>query len=274
MMASDKFRYDGKRVLVLGGATGMGAAAAKVAMELGAEVIVLDVADVTYPVSQTIKIDLRDRNSIDTAIGQLNGPIHALFSCAGVADGTRGLILINYISQRYIIDRLVENGLLGRGSAIALISSVAGLGWQANLPTVLEFLKQKEWDSATAWIANHEGTDSYAFSKQAINAYVAHEAFPLLKKGVRVNAILPGPTDTPLARANADVWLGFGAGYRKEAGVEPHSPEQMGNALAFLCSDAAAGINGITLLVDYGHVGAGITGAFDEPAIKMLTGTA
>jgi NAD(P)-dependent dehydrogenase (short-subunit alcohol dehydrogenase family) len=103
---------------------------------------------------------------------------------------------------------------------------------------------------------------------------VAHEAFALLRRGIRVNAILPGPTDTPLARANADIWLAFGSGYRAEAGVKPHSPEQMGNTLAFLCSDAAAGINGITLLVDYGHVSSGITGSFDEPAIKMIFGEA
>ncbi|MCU1346045.1 MAG: oxidoreductase, short chain dehydrogenase/reductase family protein, partial [Acidimicrobiia bacterium] len=51
-MGMDAFRFDGKRVLVVGGATGMGAAAADTAADLGAEVIVMDVADVTYPVAQ------------------------------------------------------------------------------------------------------------------------------------------------------------------------------------------------------------------------------
>ena len=55
---------------------------------------------------------------------------------------------------------------------------------------------------------------------------------------MRINAILPGPTDTPLARANADLWLGFGAEYRAEAGVEALSPDQMANTLAFLGSQA------------------------------------
>ena len=48
MSIVDRLRYDGKRALVVGGATGMGAAAAKSAAELGAEVIVLDYAPVDY----------------------------------------------------------------------------------------------------------------------------------------------------------------------------------------------------------------------------------
>lgn len=46
MTIVDRLRYDGKRALVVGGATGMGAAAAKSAAELGAEVIVMDYAPV------------------------------------------------------------------------------------------------------------------------------------------------------------------------------------------------------------------------------------
>ena len=51
MSVIDRLRYDGKRALVVGGATGMGAAAAKSAGELGAEVIVLDYAPVKFDVA-------------------------------------------------------------------------------------------------------------------------------------------------------------------------------------------------------------------------------
>jgi NAD(P)-dependent dehydrogenase (short-subunit alcohol dehydrogenase family) len=271
-MGIEAFRYDGKRILVVGGASGMGAAVAQTATELGGEVTVLDVADVTYPVAQAIKVDLRDQASIDAALDQISEPIHADFSCAGVADGTPGIMLINFIAQRYIIDRLRDDGRLPRGAAVAMISSVAGLGWDSNLPTVLDFLAQPDWQAQAAWIDAHEGTDSYGFSKQAINAYVAHEAFPMLRQGMRINAVLPGPTDTPLARANADLWLTFGADYREAAGIETLVPDQIAHVLAFLCSDAASGINGVTLLVDAGHVSSGLTGSFDAPIIKMLMG--
>lgn len=265
-------RYDGKRVLVVGGATGMGAAAARLATELGAEVAVMDVADVAFPVDQTIKVDLRDRRSTDAALDQVKGPVHVVFACAGVADGTPGLMTINFIAQRHLIDRLVTSGQLGRGGAIAMISSVAGMMWQKNLATVQDFLAARDWDAAAAWIESHSGTDNYAFSKMAINTYVGREALPLLQKGVRINAVLPGPTETPLARANAALWLSFGEDYRSAAGVDVLTPEQVGHAMTFLCSPAASGICGTTLLVDSGQVGAALTGAFESPIIKFLAG--
>lgn len=268
----DVFRYDGKRVLVIGGATGMGAAAAQTAAGLGAEIVVMDVADVSYDTAQTIKVDLRDKANVDKAVDSIEGSIDVVFACAGVADGTGGLMLINFISQRHMIDRLIDAGTLGRGGSVVFISSVAGLGWQGQLPTLLEFLATDTWEGMAGWIDSHEGTDNYGFSKMAINAYVAHECFSLLQKGIRLNAILPGPTDTPLARANADVWLTFASDYREAAGVETLQPEQMGNSMIFLGSDAASGVNGVTLLVDQGHVSSALADGFDAPVVKMIMG--
>jgi NAD(P)-dependent dehydrogenase (short-subunit alcohol dehydrogenase family) len=268
----EPFRYDGRRALVVGGATGMGAATAKLVQRLGGRVSVMDVADVPYPTDRTIRVDLRDRRSVDAAIGEITQPIDALFACAGVADGTPGLMSINFTSQRHIIETLLEKGLLGSGASVVMISSVAGLPWQQNLTNVTSFLETPDWDSAVDWIRAHAGTDSYSFSKQAINGYVAREAFPLLKRGIRINAVLPGPTDTPLARANADVWLGFGRDYRDAAGVEALSADQIAGPMAFLASDAASGITGTTLLVDLGHVSSGLTGSFPAPMIKAMLG--
>src|ERR1700692_3267697 len=120
---SDAFRYDGKQVLVVGGATGMGAATAQMVAGLGAEAIVMDVADIAFPAKQAIKVDLRDKASVDAAISRIDGDIHAVFSCAGVADGTRGIVLINFVAQRYLIDRLGDTSRLKRGGAIAMIGS-------------------------------------------------------------------------------------------------------------------------------------------------------
>jgi len=267
------FGYDGKRVLVIGGATGMGAAAARIVSGLGAEVVVMDVADVGYRVSRSIAVDLRDREAVDAAVDAVaaDGGVDAVFACAGVADGTPGLMLVNFISQRHVVDRLVESGALGRGGAVVMISSVAGLGWQLALPTVLEFLRAGGWEAAAAWVEANDA-DNYAFSKMAINAYVADAAFPMLKRGIRINAVLPGPTDTPLARANAETWLTFGADYREAAGIETLRPEQIGSVMAFLGSDAASAVTGVTLLVDAGLVSSGITGSFENPVVKMLLG--
>ena len=112
------------------------------------------------------------------------------------------------------------------------------------------------------------------WSKQAICAYVAREAMGLLKRGIRINAICPGPTDTPLAQANKDMWLGFGADYRAEVGVEAATPLEQAYPLVFLCSDAASAITGQTMITDSGYFSAGLTESFPAatPAVHFLLG--
>jgi NAD(P)-dependent dehydrogenase (short-subunit alcohol dehydrogenase family) len=270
----DAFRYDGRRVLVVGGATGMGAATAELAKDAGAEVVVMDRAEVTLPGVKAIHLDLSDKASIDTAVEECGGPIHALFSCAGVADGTPGIERINFIGHRYMIEKLLEGGRLTRGSAIGMISSAAGFGWQANLERLNEYLAVTDFDDATKFAQDH-GIADYMWSKLSINAYVAREAFGLLKQGIRINAIMPGPTDTPLAQANKEMWLGFGSDYRDEAGIQAATPAEQAYPLLFLCSDAASGITGITMVTDAGYFSAGITGSFPaaSPAVGFLANT-
>ena len=198
--------------------------------------------------------------------------MHAVFSAAGVADGTPGLMKINFIAHRHIVERLVDSGALPPGSAVCMISSVAGLGWENNLQALLDFLDTPDYESADAWIQSHGGTDSYGFSKQVMNCYVARRSYPFLAKGVRINAICPGPTDTPLARANADTWLTFAQDYRDATGSPHLTPDQMGDVMVFLCSEAASGISGVNLLVDSGHVMSSFTGSWGagEAMIKAM----
>jgi NAD(P)-dependent dehydrogenase (short-subunit alcohol dehydrogenase family) len=273
MTLFDAYRYEGKRALVVGGATGMGAAAAELLQSAGADVVVMDYAEVKLPGATAIHVNLAERDSIDAAVDQISGPVDALFSCAGVADGTPGIEKINFIGHRHIIDRLLAEDLLPRGSAIGFISSAAGLGWEANLPRIKEYLATPDFDSAVAWIAANGGAD-YLSTKQAMCAYVALEALPMMKRGIRINAICPGPTDTPLAQANKEMWLGFGADYRSEVGVEAATPLEQAYPLVFLCSEAAASINGITMITDSGYFAAGVTEAFPPatPVAQFLLG--
>ena len=257
----DAFRYDGKRALVVGGATGMGAATAQLVQDAGAEVVVMDYAEITLPGAKAIHVNLAERASIDAAVDECGGPVHALFSCAGVADGTAGLEKINFIGHRHLIDRMLAGGMLPRGSAIGFISSAAGLGWQSNLDQLTEYLDAPDFDAAARWAETHGKTD-YMWSKQTICAYVGRQAFPLLKQGIRINAICPGPTDTPLAQANKDLWLGFGADYRGEIGIEASTPLEQAYPLVFLCSEAAAAVNGITMITDAGYISSGVTESF------------
>ena len=273
MSLFDAFRFDGKRALVVGGATGMGAAAAQLALDAGAEIVVMDYAEVKLPGAKVIHVNLAEKDSIDAAVDECGGQVHVLFSCAGVADGTPGIERINFAGHRHMIDRMLGNGMLDRGAAIAFISSAAGLGWESNFEELKELLATPDFDSAADWLVKHDKA-SYFHTKQAVCAYVASQALAMLKRGIRINALCPGPTDTPLAQANKEMWLGTGADYRDEAGIQASTPLEQAYALLFLCSDAAVAINGVTLVSDGGWLSSGLTESFPNATMiaKGLTG--
>ncbi len=261
MSLFDSFRFDGKRVLCVGGATGMGAAAAELALDAGADVVVMDYADVALPGVKAIHVNLAEQDSIDAAVDACGGTVDVLLACAGVADGTPGIERINFVGHRHLIDRMIDANILGRGAAIGFISSAAGLGWEVHLEEFKELFDTPDFDGGVAWFEKY-GKANYMATKQAICAYVASQAFPMLKKGIRINAICPGPTDTPLAQANKEMWLGFGADFRGEVNIQASTPMEQAYPLLFLCSQAASGINGITLITDAGYMSSGITGSF------------
>ena len=263
MQLLNAFGYHGKRALVVGGATGMGRAVAELVQAAGAELVVMDYLPVEIAGATFVQVNLADQASIDEAVDACGGKVDALFSCAGVADGTPGIEKINFIGHRHLIERLLAHDMLTPGSAIGFISSAAGLGWESNLAQLNELLDTPDFDTAVDWVQEHGKADYYT-SKQAVCAYVARQAMPLLKRGIRINAICPGPTDTPLAQANAASWLGFGADYRAEVGIEPATPEEQAYPLVFLCSDAAKAINGVTIVSDAGYFAAGMSGSYES----------
>jgi NAD(P)-dependent dehydrogenase (short-subunit alcohol dehydrogenase family) len=276
MSLFDQFRYDGKRVVVVGAATGMGNAAARLLVDAGAEVVAMDYAPMEIDgIAGAISLNLAAKASIDAAVKECGGRVDALFSCAGVADGTPGIEKINFLGHRHMINQMLDAGMLGRGSAIGFISSAAGAAWARddNMQVLGEYLDIEDMDEASQWAIDN-GKADYFQSKLAVCLYVARSAYPLLKQGVRINAIMPGPTDTPLAQANKEMWLGFGSDYREDTGVEASTPEDQAYPLVFLCSDAAKAITGITVISDQGYFSSGITNSY--PAAKgtadFLTG--
>ena len=262
MSITDPLRFDGKHVLVVGGATGMGAAGAELALALGATVTVMDYAEIGLDGVNRVHLNLAEKASIDDALKQVSGPVHAVFACAGVAEGTPGIERINFVGHRYLIESLVETGKLTRGGSVCMISSTAGLGWEANFVELSELLALDDYDAAARWIVDHEKA-TYIGTKQAVCAYVAGQAYAFLKRGIRINGICPGPTDTPLAQANREAWLGGGgAEFRRDAGIETAVPMDQAYPMAFLCSDAAVAIAGVNLVADSGWFNAGFTGTY------------
>ena len=109
MSLFDLFRFDNKRALVVGAASGMGNAAARLLVDAGAEVVALDFADMDIPgVAATVKVNMADKSSIETAVDACAGRVDALLSCAGVADGTPGIEKINFLGHRHMINLMLE----------------------------------------------------------------------------------------------------------------------------------------------------------------------
>ncbi len=281
-VGNDKFRYDGKRVLVVGGASGMGAAIARLAGELGGEVLVADRQTVDFPVSRSIVMDLRDEGSIDATLGDIGGPIHALFSCAGVSGSPFApvdVMLINFVGARHLMETAARD-LMPPGSAVAIISSIGGIGWRGRLEELAEFLATPDFETGRKWCETHldaAGDDietrasaNYVFSKQAIDVYVQMRAVPFAHRGIRINATAPGPTLTPLMAATPS-WQVFGDQLFKQAmRHDPSSAEEQAYPMVFLNSDAASHISGQVVSVDLGYTAGGLLGTVDCPLVPPL----
>jgi len=98
---------------------------------------------------------------------------------------------------------------------------------------------------------------AYGTSKAALDHLTRQQAVELGNLGIRVNAVAPGPVNTAMARKvhTADIR----ADYHDAIPLNRYgTEEEVAEAVAFLCSDAASYINGQTLAVDGGFDAAGI----------------
>lgn len=253
---NDVLGYQGKKVVITGAASGMGAAATKLLVELGAEMYALDISDVSIPVKQAIKTDLKDQTSVDAAIAQLPGEIHALFNCAGVPHppfSALDTVMINWVGTRYLTDALIPR--IDKGGGIASIASTAGMAWKGNLELVKEFLGVTGYAESKAWLQAHPDlrADAYGFAKQCMIVYTMTRAGELARRDVRINCISPSPTATAfMDQLTQDI---------DPAGVKLFCPSngrfadpaEMGEPMVLLNSRLASFVSGNNLPVDFGY---------------------
>jgi Short-chain dehydrogenases of various substrate specificities len=114
---TDPFSYAGKRVVVTGAATGVGAALLDVLAEQDVtQVTVLDIKAPTGPHDVFVETDLGHESSVDAAIAAIAGPVDVLFNNAGVADTMPAatVIAVNFLAVRKLsealLDRIPEGG--------------------------------------------------------------------------------------------------------------------------------------------------------------------
>jgi NAD(P)-dependent dehydrogenase (short-subunit alcohol dehydrogenase family) len=264
----DILGYRGKTVVVTGAATGMGAAAARLLVDLGAEVHALDVKPVEAPVKQAIEMDLRDRGSIDAAVAKLPSPVDRLFNCAGLPGrpfSNLDTTLVNFVGLRHLTEAVLPR--IPAGGAVASITSVAGMGWQKNLENVKALCGTPDFDAGRAWLEAHpDENNGYLFSKQCIIWYTKTRAVELVAREIRMNCLSPAPTDTPMLPAfHAQVSRDFIDQHFLAPIGRNATPEEMAEPLVLLNGDAARFVSGVNLMVDYGYVASVEVGA--RPAL-------
>jgi NAD(P)-dependent dehydrogenase (short-subunit alcohol dehydrogenase family) len=261
--------YAGRRVVISGCFSGMGQATARLLLELGAEVHGLDYRDCALPLASFARVDLRDPTAIAAYADGLGRPVDGLFNCAGLPSSLPPLDImkVNFLGARALTEALLPS--MPPGAAIASIASTGGIQWAAHMEACMGLLATDGFEAGVQWCAARPETvgEGYAFSKEALIVWTLFNAAPLIRRGVRINCILPGPTKTPLletveATSPASVL---------EAAAQPINrraePAEQAAALVFLNSARASYVNGAALPVDGGFMGALATGQVDLAAM-------
>ncbi|MCW2749425.1 MAG: 3-alpha-hydroxysteroid dehydrogenase [Aeromicrobium sp.] len=258
--------FAGKRYIVTGAASGIGHAVAQRLLDAGATVYSLDRNPPTAEVHKHIPVDLADVDSIDKAITELDGEFDALFNVAGVPGTAPADVVfaVNSLAVRHLTESLL--GQLVPGGSVVVVSSTAGFGWPERIETIKEMLATDTYEEGAQWFKDHpqEG-NAYNFSKVVSSVYVLTMGLALNEMGFRINAVLPGPVETPILvdfeeSMGKDTIDGL-----KELLGRHAAPEDIADPVLFLASDGARWINGHTLIADGGVSGSVLTGLVPVP---------
>jgi NAD(P)-dependent dehydrogenase (short-subunit alcohol dehydrogenase family) len=254
------WRYDGRRVVVTGCASGIGADVAHQLVELGAEVVGLDVREPALPLNEFHEMDLADPASIDLAVASISGQVDALFNVAGVSSGIKDplrVVTINFLGTRHFTEGLVPS--MPPGSAIANVSSLAASAYRENAAVTAGLVGTATVAEGIEWCAGNPEAladgGGYRLSKEAIILYGMANVGALGAKGIRINCTAPGVTDTPiLDQLRSAYGQQFLDSFRTPLG-RAAEPGEQASVLVFLNSRAASYITGQVIWVDGGTIG-------------------
>lgn len=237
-------RLNGRRIIITGGASGIGKATAELFAAEGARVAVLDRHPGGGPAGGVaIAVDVADPASVKAAVseaarvlGGVDGLVNAagIFATAGLAETTPDLF-----------SRVLAVNVTG---TFLMIQAVAPLMQAAGFGTIVNI------GSGVGITPTGPGSTAYVASKGAVismSKAVAMELAPT----VRVNVVCPGAVDTPMtasflhgADGAVDPAIAGRYALRRAA-----SPEEIAAAILFLTSAEASFVTGVTLPVDGGR---------------------
>ncbi|TSE09721.1 SDR family oxidoreductase [Mesorhizobium intechi] len=246
----------GKTILITGVASGIGARTAELAGQLGADVIGVDVREPAAAVGSFVKSDISSKAGVDELVARLPERIDALCNVAGLSGNTGAVstLAVNFFGLRALSEGLAPK--LREGGAIVNVASIAGYGWRANLNRAASIVAIEGFPDVAKVVADHavRNEEGYPVSKELLLLWTFRAAHQDLfrRRGIRVNAVSPGPVETPIlkqfrtvlgdARVDSDIARVGRAGTAGD--IAP--------AVLFLCSDGARWVNGANVPVDGG----------------------
>ncbi|KAA0120575.1 coniferyl-alcohol dehydrogenase [Mycolicibacterium sp. P9-22] len=258
--------FSGKHYVVTGSASGIGHAVAEQLLAAGALVTSLDRNKPTAAVTRHIEVDLANPRSIDAALESLDGPFDGLMNIAGIPGTAPAdvVVAVNSLAVRHLTEAFFER--LVPGGSITIVSSTAGFGWPERLETIRDLLATDTFEEGAAWFkANPQVGNAYNFSKEVSTVYTHSMGLALAQMGLRINAVLPGPVETPIL-ADFEQTMGRDTldGVKDLLGRHAH-PDDVAEVVLFLSSDAARWVNGQAVAVDGGITGAVVSGVVPKP---------
>lgn len=246
----------GKTLVITGVASGIGARTAQLALAQGADVIGVDIRAPAAASFDFVQADISTQAGVDGLVASLPQRFDALCNIAGLS-GSTGLapvLSVNFYGLRALTYAALPK--LREGGAVVNVASIAGYGWRANLERTKALVATTGFPDIARLAAEHKIGDGegYPLSKELLLLWtqkVAHET-AFRARGVRVNAVSPGPVETPIlkqfravlgdARVDSDIDRVGRAGTASD--IAP--------VVLFLASDGARWINGSNVATDGG----------------------
>jgi 3(or 17)beta-hydroxysteroid dehydrogenase len=247
-------RVAGKVALITGGASGLGAADARLLAAEGAQVVITDLqADLGREVAASIpgalflEHDVRDEAQWREVVAQTL----ARFGRLDVLVNNAGLVRFGNIEDcdletfRLQMQVMVEGCFLGCHTALPHMTKGADEPWGGSIINV----------ASVAALKGISAIPAYSAAKAGIIALTRSVAVHCLERGykIRVNAIAPGAHDTPMTQAALAQLPQDNAGLDQVHARGQGTPQDVANLVLFLASEESRQITGTHIVIDNGE---------------------